>query len=132
MFIDGNSSKQIQNSVPLRLTDTNKPRLSSKLNSLNDPNSNKTSSRKKSRKSTKSISSINDNENKTTIDQDNQTTTTTSSHSIVDITNQSLIEQQNISTESHLNPIDVIDSTNTTVSNFLELILNFLCILIEW
>jgi len=112
MFIDGNSSKQIQNPVPLRPTDTNKPQLSSKINSLDDPNSNnKISSRKKSRKSIKSISSINDNENKTTIDQDNQTITTTTTHSMIDITNQSLV-----SADSNLNPIDVVDSTNKTVN----------------
>ncbi len=114
MFIDGNPSKQPQNSVSLRPADVNKPRLSSKINSLNEPNSTKTSSRKKSRKSIKSTT---DDENKashysTLVDQVNPTTTTT--HSIVDITNQSL-EDQNTSTESHLNTIE-LDSTNTTVS----------------
>ncbi len=117
MFIDGNPSKQPQNSVSLRPADVNKPRLSSKINSLNEPNSTKTSSRKKSRKSIKSTTD--DDENKTShystlIDQVNPTTTTTTTHSIVDITNQSL-EDQNTSTESHLNTIE-LDSTNTTVS----------------
>ncbi|CAF2735418.1 unnamed protein product [Rotaria sp. Silwood2] len=135
MFIDGDSSKQRQNSTPLRPTDTNKPRLSSKINSVDDTNSNKTSSRKKSRKSInilqETISTTNDdnnnnNENQTSnyvttseqniqsinfIDEDNQTKT----HTIIDITNQSLLNK-NISTdnndESHLNTVDV-NSTKT-------------------
>ena len=90
MFIDGNS-------VPLSPTDTNKPRMPSKINSLNDSNSNKTLSRKKSRKSIKSNSSVNDNEN-----QDDQI-------------NSSLSEQQNPSIESHENTVD-IQTAKTTVS----------------
>jgi hypothetical protein len=127
MFIDGNSSKQRQNSASLHPTDTTKP----KLNSLNDTNSNKTTSRKKSRKSIKtlqqSILSTNNNENGTSdyltsieqnaqsnnfINEDNQTI-----HSIVDITNQST-GHRNISTDNnddfHLNTIDA-EPTKTTV-----------------
>jgi len=123
MFIDGNSSKQRQNSSSLHPTDTTKP----KLNSLNDTNSNKTTSRKKSRKSIKtlqqSILSTNNNENGTSdyltsieqnnfINEDNQTI-----HSIVDITNQST-GHRNISTDNnddfHLNTIDG-EPTKTTV-----------------
>jgi hypothetical protein len=120
MFIDGNSSQQP--STILHPTDTTKPRLNSKTNSLNDANSNKTSARKKSRKSIKN--STNDDENKASdylapIEHD-QTSTTT--HSIVDITNQSL-EHRNISTEnnneSQLNTVNV-NSTNTTVSISIE------------
>ncbi|CAF3849052.1 unnamed protein product [Rotaria magnacalcarata] len=122
MFIDGDSSKQRKNSIPLRPTDTNKPGLSSKIN---DPNSNKTLSRKQSRKSISSlhetISSTNNNENKasaysTTIDQNSQSISfikednQTKIHSISDITNQSL-KDKNISTDTnnefHLNTIDV-------------------------
>jgi hypothetical protein len=137
MFIDGNSSKPSsqpqQNSTLSNPTDSNKPRLTSKTNFLDDPNSTKTSSGKKSRKSIKivqqSISSTNNNENKTSdystpiehndvhssnfINEHDQTTT----HSIVDITNQSL-QHRNVSTEdneSHLNTVDV-NSTKTTVS----------------
>ncbi|CAF3485326.1 unnamed protein product [Rotaria sordida] len=145
MFIDGDSSKQRQNSTPLRPTDTNKPRLSSKLNSLNDTNSNKTSSRKKSRKSMNILqqtisTTTNNNENQTSnyvttneqniqslnfIDEDNQTKT----HTIIDITNQSLINK-NISTdnnnddESHLNAVDVnstkIINDESSIPNLFE------------
>jgi hypothetical protein len=97
MFIDGNS-------IPLSPTDTNKPRIASKMNSLNDSNSNKTLTRKKSRKSIKSNSSVNDNEN-----QDDQT-------------NPSLSEQPSLSIESHSNTVD-IPLAKTTVS--IQLILNF-------
>ncbi|CAM4897640.1 unnamed protein product [Rotaria socialis] len=143
MFIDGDSSKQRQNSIPLRPTDTNKPRLSSKINALNDPNSNKTLSRKKSRKSINSlhetISSPNNNENKTsdystTIDQNSQSINfinednQTKIHSISDITNQPL-KDKNISTDTnnefHLNTIDVnstkiINDPSSSLSNSFE------------
>jgi hypothetical protein len=99
MFIDGNS-------IPLSPTDTNKPRIASKMNSLNDSNSNKTLTRKKSRKSIKSNSSVNDNEN-----QDDQT-------------NPSLSEQPSLSIESHSNTVDIplAKTTNgeTSLSNWFE------------
>jgi hypothetical protein len=120
MFIDGNSSKQRQNSASSHPTDTNKP----KLNSLNDTNSNKTTSRKKSRKSIKtlqqSILSTNNNENGTSdyltsIEQNNFIN---EDNPIVDITNQST-GHRNISTDNneefHLNTVDV-EPTKTTVS----------------
>ena len=50
MFIDGYSSKQRQNSTLLHSTDTNKPKLSSKIHSSNEINNNKTSARKKKSK----------------------------------------------------------------------------------
>jgi hypothetical protein len=81
MFIDGNSSsKQRQNSAPLRPTDTNS-------------NPTTSTSRRKSRKPTKSLQ---DNENKTLQidediqsisfidDDDNTTTTTTTTHSLTE------------------------------------------------
>ncbi|CAF1007234.1 unnamed protein product [Adineta steineri] len=127
MFIDGNTSKQRQNSSSLHSNDINK----TKNNSLNnDSNSNKTTSRKKSRKSIKNLqqslsSTTTNNENEISteqniqsenfIDKDNQTT-----HSTINLADQSSehtnipkINNSNNNDESHLNPIK-INSTNTT------------------
>ncbi|CAF3563913.1 unnamed protein product [Adineta steineri] len=128
MFIDGNTSKQRQNSSSLHSNDINK----TKHNSLNnDSNSNKTTSRKKSRKSIKNLqqslsSTTTNNENEISteqsiqsenfIDKDNQTTHS----STVNLTDQSSehtnipkTNNSNNNDESHLNPIK-INSTNTT------------------
>ena len=121
MFIDGNPSKQRQNSSLLNSTDASK----AKLNTLNDSSSNKTAPRKKSRKTTKSlqqsISVTDDHENETStsvtlnqshsetnyVDDENNLT----KHSIVDITNQ-LLEDRTVSTAN--NNEYRSDITNTT------------------
>jgi hypothetical protein len=131
MFIDGDLTKQQQqNSIPLRITDTNKPHLSSKTNQLFDTNSTKTSTRKKSRKSMKILqqptSSINNNENKILnytspieqsidfIDEDDEATAT---HFIVDITNQSL-RHRNVSSDNN----DEINLPNNTDESHLKMV----------
>ena len=133
MFIDGYSSKQRQNSTLLHSTNTNKPKLSSKIHPPNKINNIKTSSRKKNRRSNKILQqsklSTNDDEDETSTylassEQDiqsinfvndiNQTTT----NPITDITNQSinhgtiLIDNHD---EPHVGTVDV-KSTNTNVS----------------
>ncbi|CAF1531426.1 unnamed protein product, partial [Adineta steineri] len=128
MFIDGNTSKQRQNSSSLHSNDINK----TKNNSLNnDSNSNKTTSRKKSRKSIKNLqqslsSTTTNNENEISteqsiqsenfIDKDNQTThssTINLTDQSSDHTNIPKTNNSNNNDESHLNPIK-INSTNTT------------------
>lgn len=82
MFIDGNSSTS---SVPFRSTEPQKPRLANKTSSsvVTDSNSNKTATKKKSRKTSKSTSSSfvpDDHENdRVNTNEEKQTTISTES-----------------------------------------------------